>query len=357
MSNEAMKRRVCFLRKAKLTAPVGKGTHYSNANYHILGAIIEAVSGQNYEDYIKAHIFDRLNMTNSHTSEESAKQNNLAIGSRYWFGKPVAATHIPHSRGDIAASYLISCANDMGNYLQALMNGGVFGDTQILSENGISKLHTPEKKNMNYAMGWGVGRIHNTRIVNHGGSTPSFHTEIAIFPDRRRAFCLLINAENYLSGPAIGALGGKMAHLILGKKASPLMKTPKVHVFLVILCVLLFGQIMGLALVSRRICRRWKYPHTPPQRKRWSLWMRGSVSCIVNVGLAVGMLWLVPRAVEGSLSSFILYVPDAGWLLLANGILATIALFVSISVTALLLMQPRHIKTVNAEPVDPVGPR
>ena len=348
MSNEAMKRRVRSLHKAKLTAPVGKGTNYSNANYHILGAIIESVSGQSYENYIQEHIFDPLNMTNSYTSEESARQHNLATGYRYWFGKPFAAIHIPHSRGDLAAGYLISCANDMGNYLLALMNRGVLGDTQILSENGISKLHTPERKDLNYGMGWGIGKIHNTRVISHDGSTPGFHTEIAIFPDYQRAFCLLINAENWLSGPAIGALCWHMKSLIIGKQAYPIMKAPKVHIYIALLCFLLLSQVIRLALISHRIYRWCKCPDTLPERKRWSLWMRGSVSCIVNIVIAVGMLWLVPQSQEVPLSGIILYAPDAGWLLLSSGILAIIALFVSISVTAVLIKHV-HIKTINAE--------
>ena len=37
--------------------PPGERWEYSNLNYQILGAVIEAVSGQDYADYIKAHIF------------------------------------------------------------------------------------------------------------------------------------------------------------------------------------------------------------------------------------------------------------------------------------------------------------
>ena len=206
MSDEAIQRRVRALRKVKLTAPVGKVFQYSNANYAVLGAIIESASGQRYEDYIQEHIFDPLNMTKSYTSEEQAKQHNLATGYRYWFGQPIPATNIPYPRGDIAAAYLISCAQDMGHYLLALMNGGTLGDTRILSANGVSKLHTPENKNLYYAMGWFVGQINSTRKLGHTGITPNSCAGIGIFPERQRGFALLINAQNYLSGPDVSAL-------------------------------------------------------------------------------------------------------------------------------------------------------
>jgi CubicO group peptidase (beta-lactamase class C family) len=45
----------------------GEKYEYSNSGYVLLGAVIEAVSGMTYEEYIKANIFDVVGMTNSKT--------------------------------------------------------------------------------------------------------------------------------------------------------------------------------------------------------------------------------------------------------------------------------------------------
>jgi CubicO group peptidase (beta-lactamase class C family) len=343
MSDEAIQRRVRDLRKVKLTAPVGKRFRYSNANYSILGAIIESVSGQRYEDYIQEHIFDPLNMTNSYTSREQVKQHNLATGYRYWFGQPIFATSIPYPRGDIAAAYLISCARDMGQYLLALMNGGTLGDTRILSESGVSKLHTPEKKNLYYAMGWHVGQIDNTRKLGHTGITPSSCAGIAIFPEYQRGFALFINAQNYLSGPDVLALVTMIEFNVLGKMAFPVSRAPKVHTELAMLCMLLLGQAIGFALSCRQIYRWRKYPNTRSRKKQWVILTRGGLSFIVDIGIAVGMLWWIPLSRDIPLSGLILYAPDAGWLLLLNGTLAIIAFIVDLCFTAFLIQQSGHI--------------
>lgn len=325
MSAEAIERRVCALRKAKLTARPGEGLYYSNANYSVLGAIIQYVSGQSYEDYIEQHIFAPLHMTHSYTSAEAAKQHDLATGYRYWFGHPLPATHIPRSRGDVAASHLISCAADMGNYLVAHMNGGAFGDTRILSEEGVSQLHTPERKSSNYAMGWVVKRIDSAITLCHSGTGPDFHAGMAIFPEHQRGFALLINAENFLSGPYVGALVDMTELQMLGIMAFPVRKAPTVHPYLAALCALLLGQVIGLILKCRQLCQWWKLPDTRPTKKLSSRLIRISFFIVVDIALVVALLRLVPRYRGITLSGLLLYAPDAGWLLLLNGALALVS--------------------------------
>jgi CubicO group peptidase (beta-lactamase class C family) len=330
---------------------VGKGTYYSNANYSILGAIIESASGQRYEDYIRKHIFDPLNMTHRYTSEEVAKQHGLATGYRYWFGRPFAATDIPHGRGDLPGAYLISCAKDMGNYLVAHMNGGTFGTTRVLSSSGASKLHTPEKKNLNYAMGWSVWTTHGTRAIGHNGVTPTSYVGMRIFPEYQRGFVLLINAQNFLSGPAVSALPDFVGLNVIGQMAFPVAKAPRVHTDLALLCALLLGQVIGSAVGGRQVYRWRKYPDTRPRRKRWVLSMRAGLAFTVDIGIALGMLWWVPCSREAPLSCVMLYAPDAGWLLLLNGTLALISCAVSVPVTAFLFQQCGYIKAAAAEGV------
>lgn len=50
-----------FTGKPLLFAP-GEGESYSNAGYMVLGAIIEAVSGMSYSDYVRRHVFEPAGM-------------------------------------------------------------------------------------------------------------------------------------------------------------------------------------------------------------------------------------------------------------------------------------------------------
>jgi len=77
------------LAAARLNRPVGATYEYSNVNYNVLGAIVQAASGQSYEAYVQRHIFDPLDMRHSFSSEQAARDGGLANGHVFWFGMPV----------------------------------------------------------------------------------------------------------------------------------------------------------------------------------------------------------------------------------------------------------------------------
>jgi CubicO group peptidase (beta-lactamase class C family) len=51
--------------EVRVVAAPGSGFHYSGANYAILQLLIEEVSGQSFQEYVKANVFQPLHMSNS----------------------------------------------------------------------------------------------------------------------------------------------------------------------------------------------------------------------------------------------------------------------------------------------------
>src|SRR5688572_17020664 len=103
LSDLAIENNVRALANVDLSAAPSERYEYSNANYITLGMIIQAVSGESYEDYIAEHIFKPLDMQNSFTSKSEAQKNGLVVGYQQWFGIPIASPNLPFSRGSLPA--------------------------------------------------------------------------------------------------------------------------------------------------------------------------------------------------------------------------------------------------------------
>src|SRR5262249_52779876 len=109
---DAIENRVRGLRDVALTAPVGTTYQYSNCNYQVLGAVVQAVAGTSFEAYLQTHVFDPLDMTHTYTSKTDAIANGLTIGHRTIFGRAFAFDEtLP--RGAIPSGFIISNAHDM----------------------------------------------------------------------------------------------------------------------------------------------------------------------------------------------------------------------------------------------------
>ena len=98
IENDALERAIRELSNTRLNRPAGKSFEYSNTNYAILGLIVQVVSGQSYESYIKENIFTPLDMTHSYTSKTEAEAHGLATGYTNFFGKPITRAKTSYSR-------------------------------------------------------------------------------------------------------------------------------------------------------------------------------------------------------------------------------------------------------------------
>jgi CubicO group peptidase (beta-lactamase class C family) len=176
----ALERAVRALATLKLDSPPGQSFIYSNGNYDTLGLIVQTVSGQSYEDYVRQHIFAPLQMRNSYVSQDEALQHGMATGYRWWFGIPVPVT-LPFDRSDLPAGYMISSAEDMAHFLIAQLNGGRYHDASILSPDGIALTHV-EPVPHTYGMGWETLEVNGRTLVDHDGGNANFGTSVFFDP-------------------------------------------------------------------------------------------------------------------------------------------------------------------------------
>ena len=162
------------LASARLTAPVGAKFQYFNYGYVVLTLVIEETSGQPYEEYIREHIFEPLNMTDTYTDPVLAGKNGLSQGYSRLFGFVVPQRQ-PHRSFEIGEGFIISTAENLAHYTIAMDNAGVYQGNQLLSRPGMDLLFTPVQ---GYAMGWFVENGH----IFHGGANETFKTYVDVYP-------------------------------------------------------------------------------------------------------------------------------------------------------------------------------
>ena len=120
---------------------------YSNANYDVLGRIIEDVSGQSYASYLKQHVFEPLGMGRSSgdvrgsLADGTPVSQALVPGHRTWFGVPVA-DGFTHAEGEDAwgsgpSGYVAASLGDMETYLRMYLSGGAVPGDGVQSGAGV----------------------------------------------------------------------------------------------------------------------------------------------------------------------------------------------------------------------------
>jgi len=90
----------------------GERFAYTNSGYVLLGAIIEKLSGENYESFLQKRIFDPLEMRHSFYGQRSRIINNRATGYQGSSGQPLNAAFLSMTQPYTAGS-LLSTTGDL----------------------------------------------------------------------------------------------------------------------------------------------------------------------------------------------------------------------------------------------------
>jgi CubicO group peptidase (beta-lactamase class C family) len=316
------------LEGTRLWAEPGAAFQYSNANYVLLGMVVEEAAGMAYGEYVKTRIFDPLKMSDSFVSASAAKRSGLAVGHRYWFG--FAVPHGPTSpEGIRAAGYLMSSAADMGRYLSMFLNDGVFEGRRLVSRQGLRTLLTPAApatlgawsghQESEYAMGWFVGGPWREQAILHPGGTPDSSSMIVLLPKSRRAVVTLANANMELPIPGADGSTDRIARgvvsLLVGEQPEPGMSLNWFYVIFDLFVVVIIGL---LVLSVTRLVRRVQAPGVA--RRRFSTYAGGIGELLLGLVLVAA-----PVLLGQGYAGMFLWTPDLALVLLVIGGLMSLA--------------------------------
>jgi CubicO group peptidase (beta-lactamase class C family) len=198
--------------------PPGTVFQYFNANYTILGLLVEQVSGLAYDTYLQEHIFEPLEMKRSFTDPLAAGSLGLAQGHTQMLGFPLPRQQ-PHLAFDLPAGFIITTAEDMAHYLIAQGNEGRYEERQILTPYWMTVMHQPlDEIGSSYAMGWESSTIDGTRTIQHSGGLETFYARAVLLPEQDYGLAILINQNGLLNLLAYEKLSDDLVRLLLGNE-------------------------------------------------------------------------------------------------------------------------------------------
>jgi CubicO group peptidase (beta-lactamase class C family) len=160
---------------------------YSNSGYVMLALLIEEKTGQKWEDFMRANVFDPVDMGDSGHDSYEAILPHRAEG---YEKKPLSGAVIraPYHDMDIpiGGGDLYSTVYDLLKWDRAL-----YGD-ELLSEAAREAMFRPNLQG--YAYGWMLGELNGHPYVGHGGGIVGFRTQILRFPVDRSMVVVLSNS-------------------------------------------------------------------------------------------------------------------------------------------------------------------
>jgi CubicO group peptidase (beta-lactamase class C family) len=326
LSDSAIENNVRALANVDLIAPPGQRYEYSNANYVTLGMIIQAVSGESYEDYITEHIFKPLDMQNGFASKSEAQQNGLVVGYQNWFGIQVASPNFPFSRGSLPAGQLNMSIEDFGHYLIAQLNDGSYQGISVLSPTGIATLHHPDVPTSDsthfYGMGWEVQHFQDVEVIRHNGQVPGYTTDMFLVPQKHIAIAMSMNIYSPMLGVRVSRLPSSLLRMLLGQEVIPGYEFPHMRIIYALVMLVPLLHLIAVLATFRRM-RYWRTNHA--QRLTRAETVRFiALPFLWNIVIAYVLLIFLPTAFGANLGAMILFQPDVDWIAVIGGIFALV---------------------------------
>ena len=173
----------------------GAKFEYCNANYTLLGMIIEKISGKSLDEFMTTNVFITCGMKNTYFDEPSIKRKR-AVGY-YIFGD--ICDYNTYIGG---AASVVSTVEDLYKWDKALYN------PTFISKQSLEEIFTPGKNRWDsqmygtqgYGLGWFISGDDSNKIVQHDGGFAGFRSYIERQTGEHNSIIFISNVRHALIG-------------------------------------------------------------------------------------------------------------------------------------------------------------
>lgn len=210
-----------------ITAQPGTRFQYCSRCVVLAAYILERVTGQSWEAYTRAHIFEPLGMAAAAFGPHGLEQApNRAQPYRHdaVLGEVMVPWGRLHYLEPLAPGGGIDAnVDEMAHYALLQVGNGTISGHRLVSAQTMAELHRPEiavgedwtptarTENLHYALGWFTADVHGTQLIFHFGGNPGFRAAIAVVPSSKTGAVILTNGESgAFTNAAIRSLIGQL---------------------------------------------------------------------------------------------------------------------------------------------------
>ena len=189
------------MRYLELSRDIRSAYQYNNLCYNVAGLLIERVSGQSYEAFIRARLADRLGMTVGFTLDELEATADSARPYMMHEDTRLPAMRLPIRT--MAAGAINTSVTDLANWMRLHLGKGAFNGKCLLPAALVEALHAPrvyesqsefaEFGAAHYGLGFQCQIYRGDRVLFHGGGWPGWGARMTLVPDFGIGVAILTN--------------------------------------------------------------------------------------------------------------------------------------------------------------------
>ncbi len=182
--------------------------YYSNTGYHMLGLIIEGITGNSWEQEVALRIIKPLNLKSTTFLRDNIWDEGMILGYAKTSDGYMSSKEFPwypHVTTAWAAGAIVSSTSDLMTFATALFDGG------LVSKETLAIMAQPLGKDVETGILWGLGggtlEEFDRPGFGMGGDVPGFHAFFVGYLDSKHVVIALVNTEEGdVIGPSLAAL-------------------------------------------------------------------------------------------------------------------------------------------------------
>lgn len=218
--------RIGDLNDVQPLGPPGTTYAYSSANYLVLSAVAESVTGRPFADHLRETVFEPAGMDGAIADRASAHERNLPPGHQLMWGIPTALADGVDDHG-AGYGYVGGDLGDLAGFASFQLRSGrtADGDTVLTPETvrlmrEAGRLQ-PAGTTTGYGLGWRVGGLSAPLgdAIWHTGATPGYSAMIFLLPEQNVALVLEQNLHGLLHDEAVMEVGFGAARILADGRA------------------------------------------------------------------------------------------------------------------------------------------